>query len=231
LLGWLAAAVLSLRAPAFGLALEVDSLRRTPAMNDPTRLTRETYDVVAARYLENARDRGAIEPHLDAFAGALTQGARVVDLGAGPGLDTVLLVDRGLRAIGIDFSLGMLRTGVREFPGIRVQGDARRLPVATGCVDGIWAKASLLHLRRDDAVLALAEIRRTLRPGGILFVSVKAGSGAATETARYGLPRFFQYWSDADLDAALDDHAFDVLTRTTDAGIRDTWLTRLTRRT
>src|SRR5688500_7197203 len=99
-------------------------------MADPTRLTRETYDVVAARYLENARDREAIVPHLDAFAGALTPGARVVDLGAGPGLDTVLLVDRGLRVMGIDFSLGMLRAGVREFPGTRVQGDARRLPVA-----------------------------------------------------------------------------------------------------
>ena len=199
-------------------------------MEDPTRLTRETYDVVAPRYLENARDRGAIEPHLDAFAGALTPGARVVDLGAGPGLDTVLLVDRGLRAMAIDFSRGMLRAGVREFPGTRVQGDARRLPVATGCIDGVWAKASLLHLQRDDVARALTEVRRILRPGGILFVSVKAGSGAATETARYGLPRFFQYWSDADLDAAMDAHAFDVLTRTTDAGTRDTWLTRLTRR-
>ena len=199
-------------------------------MDDPTRLTRGTYDVVAARYLENARDRGPIEPHLDAFAGALTPGARVVDLGAGPGLDTVLLVERGLRAVGVDFSLGMLRAGVRECPGARVQGDARRLPVTTGGVDGVWAKASLLHLQRDDAGRALDEVRRILRPAGILFLAVKAGSGGAIETARYGLPRFFQYWSDAELDAALAAHAFTVLTRTTEAGARDTWLTRLARR-
>jgi ubiquinone/menaquinone biosynthesis C-methylase UbiE len=201
-------------------------------MDDPTRLTRGTYDVIAAQYLENARDRSGLEPHLDAFAGALTAGAHVVDVGTGPGIDVALLAARGLRAFGIDFSLGMLRTGAREFPGARVQGDARRLPLATASVDGAWAKASLLHLERDDAIRALAEVRRVLRPHGVLFISVKAGSGATTETTRYGLPRFFQFWTDAELDAALEAHAFQVLAQTTDVGTRDSsWLTRLARRT
>jgi ubiquinone/menaquinone biosynthesis C-methylase UbiE len=199
-------------------------------MDDPTRLTRDTYDAVAARYLENARDRAALVPHLDAFAAALTPGARVIDLGPGPGMDTTLLAARGLRAFGLDFSLGMLRAGAHEFPGTRVQGDARRLPLAAGGVHGVWAKASLLHLQRHDAMRALADVRRILRPGGMLFVSVKAGSGTVTETKRYGLPRFFQFWTDAELDAAFETHGFRVLARTTDIGTRDAWLTRLARR-
>jgi ubiquinone/menaquinone biosynthesis C-methylase UbiE len=199
-------------------------------MDDPTRLTRETYDVIAAQFLENARDRRAIVPHLDAFAAALAPGARVIDLGAGPGLDTVLLAERGLRATSVDFSMGMLRAGRRECRVVRVQGDARRLPLATASVDGVWAKASLLHLQREDVAVALADVGRILRPGGVLFVSLKAGLGAATETTRYGLPRFFQYWTDDALDAALAAHAFDVLRRTTDQGERDQWLGRLARR-
>jgi SAM-dependent methyltransferase len=199
-------------------------------MDDPTRRTRGTYDVIAAQYLENARDRSGLAPHFDAFAGALPPGARVVDVGCGPGLDAALLAARGLRTVGVDFSLGMLRTGAVEFPGARVQGDARRLPLAAGCVDGVWAKASLLHLGRADALKALADIGRILRPGGVLFLSLKAGSGTVTETTRYGLPRFFQFWTDAELDAALEAHAFQVLTRTTDTGTRDLWLTRLARR-
>ena len=70
---------------------------------------------------------------------------------------------------------------------------------------------------------------RILRPEGLLFLAVKAGSGEAIETARYGLPRFFQYWSDAELDGPLGAHGFQVLTRTTDDAVRDTWLTRLAR--
>jgi ubiquinone/menaquinone biosynthesis C-methylase UbiE len=134
-------------------------------MDDPTRLTRDTYDLVARRYLENARDRGPIEPHLDAFARALLPGGRVIDVGAGPGLDTALLVARGLRAVGVDFSLGMLTAGAGECPGVRVQGDARRLPISTGAVEGVWAKASLLHLQREDAGLALDEARRVPAAG------------------------------------------------------------------
>jgi SAM-dependent methyltransferase len=199
-------------------------------VDDPTLLTRGTYDVIAAQFLENKRDRRAIVPHLDAFAAALTPEARVVDLGAGPGLDTVLLGERGLRAVGVDFSMGMLRAGQREFAAVRIQGDARRVPLATASVDGVWAKASLLHLRREDVTVALAEVRRILRPSGVLFVSLKAGTGAATETDRYRLPRFFQYWTDDALDAALAAHAFDVFRRTTDEGDRDLWLGRLARR-
>jgi hypothetical protein len=77
---------------------------------------------------------------------------------------------------------------------------------------------------------ALAEVRRILRPGGVLFMTMKAGSGAATDHAPYGLPRFFQYWSDTELDAALDTHAFDLLTCTTDTLPRGRWLCRLARR-
>jgi ubiquinone/menaquinone biosynthesis C-methylase UbiE len=199
-------------------------------MDDPTLLTRGTYDVIAARFLENKRDRRPIVPHLDAFAAALPPGVRVVDLGAGPGFDTVLLGERGLRAVGIDFSMGMLRAGRREFAAGRIQGDARRIPLATASVDGVWAKASLLHLQRDDVAVALTDVRRILRPGGMLFVSLKAGDGEATETDRYGLPRFFHYWTDGALDAALDAHGFAVLRRTTDQGERDEWLGRLARR-
>ena len=46
-------------------------------MTDPTLQTRDTYDRIAARYLENARDRTAILPDLEAFAHELRPGARV----------------------------------------------------------------------------------------------------------------------------------------------------------
>jgi ubiquinone/menaquinone biosynthesis C-methylase UbiE len=196
-------------------------------MDDPSINTRRTYDAIGARFIENARDRAAMNPWLDRFAAALPQGALVVDVGAGPGMDTADLRQRGLRAMAVDFSLGMLRAGRREFPGLRVQADARRLPFPTASLSGVWANASLLHLSRDDVRLALTEIRRVLRSPGLFYMSVKQGEGAETESIRYGLPRFFQYWTETELDAALDAAGFAIDARQVYDGPRAAWLVRL----
>ena len=199
-------------------------------MDDPLLRTRATYDVIAGQFLENARERGTLELWLDRFAADLSPGALALDLGAGPGMDTAALRQRGLRAVGLDFSRGMLRAGVREFPAPRVQGDARRLPFGDGVFAGVWASASLLHLADADARCALGEARRILRPAGVLYVSVKAGTGTEIESTRYGLPRFFQYWSADALDGVLHSAGFDVLERVTSDLPRATWLARLARR-
>ena len=47
--------------------------------------------------------------------------------------------------------------------------------------------------RDRTRLLALEDARRTLAPSGRLLVSVKQGNGCETETARYGMPRFFRY--------------------------------------
>jgi SAM-dependent methyltransferase len=199
-------------------------------MDDPLLRTRATYDVIAGRFLENARERGTFGRWLDRFTADLSPGALALDLGAGPGMDTAALRARGLRAVGLDFSRGMLRAGVAEFPGPRLQGDARQLPFGDGSIAGVWANASLLHLHEADARRALGEVWRILRPGGALYVSVKAGAGTEVESTRYGLPRFFQYWSDDALDSVLQSTGFDVMERDTGDTPRHVWLARLARR-
>ena len=196
-------------------------------MDDPVSKTRDTYDAVAAEFLQNTRDRSVICGWLDRFAASLPAGTLVLDLGAGPGFDSAELRERGIEAISVDLSLGMLRAGVREFPGPRVQSDLRCLPFPSCSVCGVWANASLLHLSKAEASLALRELRRVLRPSGVLYMSVKRGSGAEWESERYGRPRWFQYWLDADLDAALQAVGFCVNAAWVNETTRDTWLVRL----
>lgn len=51
--------------------------------------------------------------------------------------------------------------------------------------DGVWAMASLLHVQRDLIREAMASLASMLKPGGILFSSVKRGVGnAVDETGR-----------------------------------------------
>lgn len=188
--------------------------------------TRRSYDEVAEPFLESTRDRSVVARWLDAFAGRLGSGAPVLDLGAGPGADSAALGRLGLRPVCLDLSLGMLRAGAAEFPGPRVQGDARRLPLRSGCVHGVWANASLLHLPPDEAAQALRESGRVLWSRGLLHVSVKSGEGSEWESRRYGAPRWFQYWSAADLDALLADTDFEVVDSWANSTPRADWLVR-----
>jgi len=196
-------------------------------MSDSLSKTRDTYDQIAAAFLANTRDRSEICGWFDRFASALSAGALVLDLGAGPGLDAAEFQRRGLEPVCVDLSLGMLRAGVREFPGPRVQSDLRCLPFSSCSVCGVWANASLLHLSKAEATLALREIRRVLRASGILLVSLKQGSGAVWESESCGRPRWFQYWSDTELDTALQAVGFSLNAAWVREAPRDTWLIRL----
>ena len=195
-------------------------------MNDRIDRTRRTYDTVAGQFLENTRDRSVVSLWLGRFVERLTAGATVLDIGAGPGCDSAELRRRGFRAISVDLSLGMLRAGLSEFPGPRVQADARQLPVRNGSVAGVWASASLLHLSPDEAAAAVREARRVLCASGLLHISVKSGNGAEWESERYGEPRWFQYWSAAELDALLASAGFNLIASWSTSSRRADWLVR-----
>jgi len=206
--------------------------RPTTANDEPTpratrtKTTQSTYDAIARSFLENTRDASRGGPWLDRFAAVLPAAARVVDLGSGPGRDTAQLRARGLRAFCLDRSRGMLRAGLAEFPAPRVQGDLLALPLGDARVEGAWANASLLHIAEADMPAALGEIRRVLAPGGHLHLSLKRGEGAEWENARYGAPRFFQYWSGARLDDTLRAAGFVIHASALNHTRRDTWLVR-----
>jgi hypothetical protein len=57
-------------------------------------------------------------------------------------------------------------------------------------------------------------------------VSVKAGAGAGWEGARYGRPRWFQYWSPEAFDAVLGAAGFEILEAREDETRRDRWIVR-----
>jgi len=60
----------------------------------PTQQTTQTYDQIAAQFA--ARNWGAdLSEQLDRFCACLRPGAHVLDLGCGPGRDTLSLAARG----------------------------------------------------------------------------------------------------------------------------------------
>lgn len=93
---------------------------------------------------------------------------RVVDLGAGTGRLTQLLVDRADEVVAIDPDHRMRAVLEREVPGARARhGRGESIPLPDGSVDAVLAATSWHWM---DPVATLSEVARVLVPGGVLGV-------------------------------------------------------------
>lgn len=110
------------------------------------------------------------------FLPHLRPGMRLLDVGCGPGSITVGLAERvapGL-ATGVDMEASVLqqaRTLAAASGAINLgfqQASAGALPFPDGSFDAVFAHTLLEHVPNPAGVLA--ELRRVLRPGGILGV-------------------------------------------------------------
>jgi SAM-dependent methyltransferase len=95
-------------------------------------------------------------------------GARVLDVGGGPGYFARAFDAAGARYAALDADAGELAAA-----GIRgdntIQGSGMRLPLATGSVDVCYSSNVLEHV--PDPVAMAQEMVRVTRPGGTVFLS------------------------------------------------------------
>ena len=193
-----------------------------------TATTSATYDQIAADYATQAGRSDALAESRRRFAARLAAGARVLDVGCGPAHDTAGLRELGLRAAGFDRSRGMLAQAHGDLP--LLLGDMRYIPVRAGALDGLWVCASFLHIPKRDAPAVLRELRRALRPGGVLFISVKRGRDERWIAHGAGGQRFFAFYQEDELDTLLAAAGFAVREGWLDAdqlGRPEPWIVRL----
>ncbi|MEU5693458.1 class I SAM-dependent methyltransferase [Actinosynnema sp. NPDC020468] len=91
---------------------------------------------------------------------------RVLDLGAGTGKLTGVLVAQGHQVTAVEPDEAMLSELVRRHGGVRaLPGSAERIPVPDGTVDAVLVGQAFHWF---DPARAFPEIARVLRPGGVL---------------------------------------------------------------
>ena len=101
----------------------------------------------------------------------LRSGARLLDVGCGPGTITADFARRLTceRVLGIDASADVIAEAQRNHPDVAfATGDVYRLDLPDASFDLVHAHQVLQHL--SDPVAALSEMRRVVRPGGIVAV-------------------------------------------------------------
>ena len=104
-------------------------------------------------------------------------GAAVLDLAAGTGKLTEVLVRRYARVVAVEPLDGMRALLERRVPAAEVlEGRAEAIPLGDGSLDAVFVAQAFHWFATDEAV---AEIARVLRPGGVLALLWQEPSGRA----------------------------------------------------
>jgi len=141
------------------------------------------------RILESAPERydagmrlltfGRIDRAYDRLASRVDAGARVLDIGCGTGALALRAAKRGAQVKGIDVSAGMLEVAAQRAreAGLGSSVELEEMGVALldgesdASYDAVMSGLCFSELSDDEIGYALAQIRRILRPGGLLLLA------------------------------------------------------------
>jgi SAM-dependent methyltransferase len=149
-------------------------------MNDQSMNTQTSYDQVAPEYAEKFKDEMDHKPFdrdcLDRLAEDVGSLGPICDLGCGPGQIARYLHRKGVPTLGVDLSPRMVAEAQRLNPQIDFhQGDMLARPDADNSWGGIAAFYCIIHIPREKIVDAFREMKRVLKPAGLLLLTFHIG--------------------------------------------------------
>jgi len=166
------------------------------ALDQIANATLAHYDSNAQEFFDGTLDHD-VSQNIAALLNAITAPAplMLLDLGCGPGRDLATFSRLGHHAIGLDGSAEFVAMA-RAYAGCEVWHQSfLHLDLPDARFDGVFANASLFHVPRVALPTVLAQLRATLKPGGVLFSSNPRGDNQeGWSGARYGSYHDYAGW-------------------------------------
>ncbi|RUS45723.1 class I SAM-dependent methyltransferase [Cohnella sp. AR92] len=121
----------------------------------------------------------------------------LLEIGAGPGRDSLIFKQKGLNVTATDLSEEMVRLCKEKGLDARVM-DFCELAFPNESFDTVYAMNCLLHVPKANLDAVLQEIRRVLKPGGLFFCGLYGGeeTEGIWEKDNYEPKRFFAMHED-----------------------------------
>ncbi len=98
----------------------------------------------------------------------------VIDVGAGPGLDTALWAADGFAAVGVDLAHANVER-MRDVGLTSVTGSLYQLPFRSTTFDALWTMSTFVHVPHDRFDEAITEMMRVVEPGAPLGIGTWGG--------------------------------------------------------
>ena len=177
--------------------------------------TQAFYSSNAALLAEQYRSAaGGIETW---FNIAFHEGCRVLDIGCAAGRDVSLLLKGGWDAFGVDPCPELIDEGLRLDSSLEGRLTVDALPVLAtipdSSFDGVLCSAVLMHLPEEILFDAAFGLRRVLKPGGRLLVSLPLDNMGEPLTGRDERERFHNGISPERLELLLSRLGFTCIGR------------------
>jgi len=186
-------------------------------MKKVTEDTQTSYDAVAPEYAKRFKDEMDDKPFdrdcLDRLAREVGELGPICDLGCGPGQIAQYLQRQGLKTLGVDLSTKMVEEAKRLNPDIHFhQGDMLSPPDADNSWGGIAAFYCIIHIPRAQIVAALREMKRVLKPGGVLLITFHIGTEIEHLDEWWEKPvnLDFAYYQPNEMEGWLNEAGFDL---------------------
>ena len=128
---------------------------------------------------------------------------KLLEIGAGPGDDGRFFQDNDLTVTCTDLSPEMVRLCQEKGLDAHVM-DFLSLDFPDAHFDAVYALNCLLHVPKADLPRVLQAVRRVIKPGGLLFMTVYGGieQEAAWPDDDHEPQRFFAMYTDKQIQAA-----------------------------
>ena len=101
----------------------------------------------------------------------------VLDCGAGGACPPLgLFAENGYKTLGIEFDDSQLEKADRFAKEHNLKlnilkGDMRKLPFKDESISFVYSYNSIFHMKKEDVLKSIDELKRVLKPGGLLFVN------------------------------------------------------------
>ncbi|MBE0696623.1 MAG: methyltransferase domain-containing protein [Anaerolineaceae bacterium] len=183
------------------------------AQNDPLRDSlREAYDKYAQERDASEMEEWKIAPRAN-FLSILKQEQKktLLEIGAGPGRDSLFFQEHGLETTCIDLSPAMVALCRQKGLAARVM-DMGDLQFPKESFDAVYALNCLLHLPKVEFPKVLRGIHGLLKADGLFFLGVYGGYDyeGVWESDYYTPNRFFSFFADEHLEREVAQ-VFEIL--------------------